>query len=147
MYMYHRFLRRLVLYLSVASCLYIKCGAIIKRSIFSQILTIDLLYYRSPLKVSYRVSFVSPNSDLCSASVTAVLYAMSWYRRPRCNGTCLYIIIVIHVPRSTHDQCISLNDNSSLFRVQSVIDWQWFRQWLPLNRWQVTCQWVSARKM
>ena len=44
------------------------------------------------MRASYGVSFVSLNSDLCAASVTEVLYSLSYNIGPRYNGV-EYIIL------------------------------------------------------
>ena len=44
-------------------------------------------YHSSPVRTRYRVSFVGLKSDSCLASVTAVLYAISYHIWPCYNGT------------------------------------------------------------
>ena len=67
-------------------CFYIQCGAVLTRSIFSKILTIDTTYSRA----RYGVSFVSSKYDLYSGAVITILCAISWHIVPRYNGTALY---------------------------------------------------------
>ena len=66
----------------------IQCGAVITRSIFTQILTKDTSYTRSS---SYGVSFVSITSDACFASVIVVPYEKLSYVGPRYNDTQLAV--------------------------------------------------------
>ena len=63
------------------SRLNITCGADIMQSIYSKILRTD-----TECIVRYGLSFVSTNPDLCSTSVTVMLY-ISCYIEPRCNDT------------------------------------------------------------
>ena len=69
---------------SVPVCLFnIQCSAVIMRSIFLP----------NPHKIhpiARPMYFVDSNSDLYSASVTAVMYVISCYTGPRYNGTQLY---------------------------------------------------------
>ena len=66
-----------------------QCGAIIMWLIFSKFLTVDT--HSLPERVSYGVSVVYTNSDLCSASVTGVLQAISCCIGPRYKDIQLYI--------------------------------------------------------
>ena len=45
------------------------------------------------MRVRCGVSFVSSESHSYSASVIAVLYTISWYIGPHCNGTCMHVCI------------------------------------------------------
>ena len=47
--------------------------------------------HSSPVRARYVVSFVGPTSYLYSASISAMMYAISCYTRPRYNGTGLYM--------------------------------------------------------
>ena len=47
--------------------------------------------HSSPVRTKYGVSVVNTNSDLCSASVTRVLYTISCWIRPCYKGTRLYM--------------------------------------------------------
>ena len=46
--------------------------------------------HSSPTRVRYEMCFVNLNRSLYSASVTAVMYTISFYIGPCCNGTWLY---------------------------------------------------------
>ena len=50
-----------------------------------------------PVRVSYGVSLVSLNFKWCSATVVAVLYAISRYTGPCYNGTHLYMVLFCSV--------------------------------------------------
>ena len=71
-----------------ASCI-LHCGAVITRSIFSQIFTKPP--HSSPVRARYEVHFVDSASDLYSASVTLIVYVISYNIGPRYNGTWLYM--------------------------------------------------------
>ena len=66
----------------------IECGAVKTPSVFSKLITIGTIGTR------YGVYFVSIKSCLGYAWVTAILYAISCFPRPRYNDTQLYIIII-----------------------------------------------------
>ena len=61
----------------------LQCGAVITRSIFSQIFT--------PVRARYGVSHVDPASEWYFASVLAIIYVISYNIWPRYNGTRLYM--------------------------------------------------------
>ena len=64
----------------------LQCSAIIKWSIF---LKIQMTPHISPARARYGLSLVGSYSDLYSASVTAVMYAISCHIWQRNNGTWL----------------------------------------------------------
>ena len=66
----------------------LQCGAVITRSIFSQIFTKGT--HSSPVRAKYGVCFVGQPSDWHSASVPAIIYAISYYTGPHYNGTRLW---------------------------------------------------------
>ena len=68
--------------------IYLQCGAVITRSIFSLIFTKDT--HISPVRARYGVSFLDPASDWHWASIPAIIHAISYYIGPRYNGTRLY---------------------------------------------------------
>ena len=70
-------------------CCFIRSGAVITRSTFTEMITIDT--HSSPARARYGVSIVTASPDLCSASVIIVLYVLSCCIRPRNNDTSLYM--------------------------------------------------------
>ena len=64
----------------------IERGVVVRRSIFSRIIT--KTPHCSPGEVW--VSFMSVNSDMCSDLVPVVLYDISYHAGPCSNGTALY---------------------------------------------------------
>ena len=61
-----------------------KCSVLIKYTQFPPNFS-QWTPHSSPSRASYGVSFVSSNSDLCSASITAVLHVISCYIIPLYN--------------------------------------------------------------
>ena len=62
-------------------------GAVITRSIFSDIFTKDSL----PIRARYGLCFVDPASDWHSASVPVIIYVISYNIGPHYNNTRLYV--------------------------------------------------------
>ena len=67
----------------------IQCGAVITRSIFSQMFTKDT--HSSPVRARYGVSFVDPASGRYFAWVPVIIYVLFYNIEPRYNGTRLYL--------------------------------------------------------
>ena len=67
---------------------FIQCNVVITWSIFSQIFTKDT--HSSPVRAKYGGSFVDSASDWYSASVSAIIYTISYYFGLRYNDTRLY---------------------------------------------------------
>ena len=74
----------------------IQCGAVISWQLSPK--SSQPTLHNSPVRARYVVSFVSSVSDLCSATVIAVLYVISWYIRPRYNDTRLYYYFTYRLP-------------------------------------------------
>ena len=74
--------------ISIANTREIQCDAVITRSIFSKIFT--KTPHSSHLRARYGMSFVYSTSDWYSASIPAIICAISYYTEPCDNGTWLY---------------------------------------------------------
>ena len=72
----------------IALLFVIQCGVDVTRSIFPKILTKDT--HRSPVRTRYGLSFGGSASDWYSASVPAMICAISCCTRPRYNGARMY---------------------------------------------------------
>ena len=68
---------------------HLQCGSVIKLTIFSQIITNTS--HSLPIRASCGMYFVSSNSDLYFASVTAMMFAIWCFIWSRYNGTRLYL--------------------------------------------------------
>ena len=78
--------------------------AVITRSIFSS----QNIFHSSPVRARYGIYFVGSNCDLYFASVTAVVYAISFYIGPSYNGTRLYIGF-LKIPLITRQMYLNQN--------------------------------------
>ena len=71
----------------------ILCDDVMTVSTFFQNLH-DMNPHSSPIRARYRLSLMSPNSNLSSGVVIVVLYVISWYIWQCHNGTWLYMLYV-----------------------------------------------------
>ena len=73
----------------------VRCSAILRGQLSPK--SSQKTHHSSPVSASYVVSYDGPTSDLYSASIPAVVYAISCHTRSRYGGTGLYLTISLEL--------------------------------------------------